>query len=231
MMGHMPDQVTRLHVIRHGETEWNTVSRIQGHTDITLNDTGRWQADRLAQAMMDEEIHAIYSSDLQRAQQTAWAIAQALQKPLTLDTSLRERHFGRLEGRTQTEIAALWPEEARRWRERDPAYGPEGGETLQGFYDRCVSALTRLAQQHPGESIAVVAHGGVLDCFYRAANRLPLHAPRSWSINNASVNRLLYSPEGFSMLAWGDSRHLETDDVSRSQNLDETTDGAVDRSN
>ncbi len=221
----MPDQVTRLFVIRHGETAWNLETRIQGHIDIPLNDKGRWQAERLALALQNEGIEAIYSSDLLRAQHTAQAIAQATGLPLTLDTALRERHFGRLEGKTQEEVAALWPEEALRWRQRDPAYGPEGGETLQDFYERCVGAITRLASQHPGQAIALVAHGGVLDCFYRAANRVPVEVPRSWKVTNASINRLLYSPEGFSMVAWADDAHLDDDIV-----LDESSDGAVARS-
>jgi len=218
----MPDQVTRLLVIRHGETAWNRETRIQGHIDIPLNDTGRWQARQVAQALQDEGLHAVYSSDLQRAQDTAQAIAQASGVALVVDVQLRERHFGSLEGLTQDEITQTRPDEARRWRERDPAYGPDGGETLQAFYDRCVSALTRLAQQHPGQTIAVVAHGGVLDCFYRAANRVALHAPRTWKVTNASINRLIYHPEGFAMLSWADNRHLEADVV-----LDETTDGQV----
>jgi probable phosphoglycerate mutase len=141
---------------------------------------------------------------------------------LQLDVQLRERNFGRLEGLTQEEVAHRWPEENGRWRAREPGYGPEGGETLQGFYDRCIGVLTRLAHAHLGQTIAVVAHGGVLDCFYRAANRVPLEAPRNWHINNACINRLLYTPEGFGMLAWGDARHLE--DMPA---LDETTDGAM----
>ncbi len=225
----MSDHVTRLLLIRHGETAWNTQARIQGHIDIPLNDKGRWQAERLAQALVDEEIHAIYSSDLARARHTAEALAQAAGLPLQLDQTLRERHFGRFEGMTQEEVASQWPEEARRWRERDPAYGPEGGETLQSFYDRCLGALTRLARQHPGQSVAVVAHGGVLDCFYRAANGLELDLPRSWKITNASVNRLLFNGEGFSLVGWADNRHLDEPDADGSASLDERTDGMVAR--
>ncbi len=221
----MPDQhITRLLVIRHGETAWNTESRIQGHIDIPLNDKGRWQAERVGVALADEQaLDAIYSSDLQRACLTAQAIADARQLPITLDATLRERHFGHFEGKTQAEIAAHWPEDARRWRERDPSYGPEGGESLQDFYQRCIEAVQRVAAQHPGETIAIVAHGGVLDCLYRAATGVALDAPRTWHINNASVNRLLYSPEGLSLLAWGDTRHLDEGGPA----LDEATDGAT----
>ncbi len=218
----MSDHITRLLVIRHGETAWNLEARIQGHTDIPLNEHGRWQAERLALALADEGVDAIYTSDLQRARDTAQAVARATGLTLQLDQGLRERNFGRLEGMTQNQVALLWPEEGRRWRERDPTYGPEEGETLQSFYQRCVDTAERLAQLHPGQTVALVAHGGVLDCFYRAANHIPLQAPRTWTIGNVSINRLLYSPEGFSLLGWADTRHLD-DDVS----LDETSDGDV----
>ena len=218
----MPDQLTRLLVIRHGETAWNTEGRIQGHIDIPLNERGRWQAERLAEALLDEGIDTLYCSDLERARHTAEAVSRRLDLPLNLHTGLRERHFGVLEGRTQAEVAADSPEEARRWRERDPAYGPAGGETLQGFYDRCLAVLNNLAHQHLGQTVAIVAHGGVLDCFYRAATGVALQAPRTWVVGNACVNRLLYTPDGLTMLAWADDRHLEDAPA-----LDEATDGGT----
>ena len=102
---------------------------------------------------------------MQRAADTARAIGQAAGVPVNLDVALRERHFGELEGLTHDEINTRWPEQARRWRGRDPDYGPQGGETLKDFHARCVGALTRLAQRHPGQTVVLVAHGGVLDCF------------------------------------------------------------------
>ena len=221
-MGDMSDHITRLLVIRHGETAWNLEARIQGHTDIPLNEHGRWQAERLGLALADEGLDAVYASDLQRARDTGLAVARAAKLELQIDLGLRERNFGRLEGLTQNQVALQWPEEGRRWRERDPNYGPDGGETLQFFYDRCTETAERLAQRHPGQTIALVAHGGVLDCFYRAANHLPLSAPRTWTIGNVSINRLLYSPEGFSLLGWADTRHLDGE-----VGLDETGDGDV----
>lgn len=217
----MSDHITRILAIRHGETAWNQDGRIQGHIDIPLNDTGRWQAQRMAEAVAEEGVDVLYTSDLTRAFETAGAIADVTGLPLTAEPGLRERRFGRFEGMTQVEVAARWPEDGRRWRARDPAYAPEGGETLLDFYERCVQTATRLASQHPGKTVALIAHGGVLDCFYRAANRVALDVPRTWVISNASINRLLYSPEGFSLLSWADVRHLEHG------GLDESTDGAL----
>jgi probable phosphoglycerate mutase len=218
----MTDAVTRLIAVRHGETAWNTQSRIQGHTDIPLNETGLWQAERVGQAVAQEAVHAIYSSDLQRARLTALAIGRSAGLPVQLEEGLRERHFGELEGLTHDEIHARWPDQARRWKQRDPSYGPLGGETLSDFHARCVAQLTRLAQRHLGQTIVVVAHGGVLDCFYRAANGIDLEAPRSWTIGNATINRLLYSPEGLTMVGWADDGHLAGGD-----SLDESSDGAL----
>lgn len=199
----------RLIVIRHGETEWNASARIQGHTDIGLNDTGRWQAERLAQALADEALDAVYCSDLLRAVETASPLAQRTGALLRPDPALRERAFGRFEGVSHAQIAQHWPEEAARWRRRDADFAPpDGGEALGAFYARSVSAAIRLAAAHPGGNIALIAHGGVLDCLYRAAVRLPVEAPRNWLLGNASINRLLYTDQGLALVGWGDDQHL-----------------------
>jgi probable phosphoglycerate mutase len=204
------EQATRVLAIRHGETAWNADGRIQGQLDIPLNGTGRWQAARLKAAVAHEGLSAVYSSDLQRAFTTAQPVAEAAGGVVVVtDVGLRERGFGIFEGHTFTEIETRWPEDAGRWRRRDPGFGPEGGETLVDFYTRVVASATRLASAHPGQTIALVAHGGVLDCLYRAASRVALNAPRSWELGNASVNRLLYSVEGFSLIGWGDVQHLD----------------------
>ncbi len=206
--GDLPEP-TRVVAVRHGETEWNVGSRVQGQLDIPLNAHGRWQADRLAEALVDEGIAAIWSSDLLRARQTAEAVAARLGLPVVTDTGLRERGFGVFEGLTFAEIAERWPVESERWRRRDPAFGAAGGETLADFFARTVAAAGRLAAARPGETIAVVAHGGVMDCLYRAATRVALDAPRSWLLGNASINRLLHTPQGFALVGWSDTRHLD----------------------
>jgi probable phosphoglycerate mutase len=201
---------TRILAIRHGETDWNVAQRMQGHTDIPLNDLGQAQAQRLAQALGDEDLQAIYASDLLRARMTAAPLAVARGLSVHLDQGLRERCFGDFEGHTYTQIDTLWPQAAAAWRTRDLAFEPPGGgESLPAFHERCLDAVRRIVQRHRGESIALVAHGGVLDMFYRSASRAGLQAPRTWQLGNASINRLLWADEGLMLVGWNDAQHLE----------------------
>ena len=203
-------QATRIIAVRHGETAWNVDTRIQGHLDIALNDTGHWQARQVARALADEPLAAVYTSDLQRAHATAQAIAQASGAPLVAEPGLRERSFGELEGRTFAEIEAELPEQARRWRQRAPHFAPAGGETLVQLRERIAATTHRLAAQHTEQLIVLVAHGGVLDMLYRLATGLDLQAPRTWLVTNASINRLLWTPQGLTLVGWADTQHLDT---------------------
>ena len=208
-------QATRVLAIRHGETAWNVDTRIQGKLDIGLNEKGRSQAERLGAALAKNQAHepiaAIYSSDLWRAYDTAMAISKATGVPVVTDEGLRERGFGVFEGKTYAEIESDWPEMALRWRQRDPDFHPEGGESLTLFRDRVLTASQALTARHPGEQIAIVAHGGVMDVLYRAATQQGIQAPRTWALGNAVINRLLWVPTTFSLVGWNDTTHLDDD--------------------
>lgn len=202
--------VTRIVAIRHGETSWNSVGRLQGHTDIELNAHGLWQAQQMAQVLAERDLDAIHSSDLKRALQTAQALAQTTGLPLEVSDQWRERSFGSFEGQSFADIEASDPESARRWRAREPDFSAPGGESLRQFHARVLAQLNTIAARSAGQHIAIVTHGGVLDVLYRHANGLALDAPRSWRIENASINRFLWSPESFSMVGWADNAHLDT---------------------
>ena len=215
-MSHAMTGATRIIAIRHGETAWNVDTRLQGHTDIGLNERGQWQAQRAAEALADEDIAAIYSSDLSRASATAQAIAdkstrlELAARQLRLITGLRERGFGVFEGQTYAQIASDWPEDSKRWRQRDPHYAPQGGESLTQLRDRIMHAVNTIAAQHMGEQILLVAHGGVMDTLYRLATRQDIESPRNWELGNAAINRLLWTPDGLSLVGWADEQHLDT---------------------
>ena len=217
-------QATRIIAVRHGETAWNVDARIQGHLDVPLNGTGQWQARQLARALAHEPIAAIYASDLQRAHATAQEVADATGAPLVADPGLRERSFGELQGRTFVQIEADLPEQALRWRKRDPDFAPEGGESLTALRERIAATTHRLAAQHMGGLVLLVAHGGVLDVLYRLATGQALQAPRTWLLTNAAINRLLWTPQGLSLVGWADAQHLESNnDSDGDTSRDETT--------
>ena len=205
------NEPTRIVAIRHGETTWNVDTRIQGHLDIPLNATGRQQAARMAHALRDEPIAAVYASDLTRAWETAEYLGRAHGLEVTAEEGLRERGFGDFEGKTFAEIEALLPDQSMRWRKREPEFAPPGGESLLALHRRVVEAAERLAARHRGELIALVGHGGVMDVLYRVATRLEIQAPRTWALGNAAINRLLWTPEGFTLVGWADTQHLDED--------------------
>lgn len=203
-------EATRIIAVRHGETAWNVDARIQGQLDIGLNDTGRWQAQRVGQALAGEPISAVYSSDLGRAHATAQSIATSVGLPVVPHEGLRERSFGIFEGKTFDEIHGIWPEHAQNWRKRDPQWQPpEGGESLLQLRERVTSTVHALAARHAGGQIVVVAHGGVLDTLYRVATGQEVNSPRTWQLPNGAINRLLWTPRGFTLVGWSDTQHLE----------------------
>lgn len=204
-----PLAYTHLIVIRHGETAWNRERRLQGQLDIPLNDTGLAQAQALAAALAGEPIDAVYSSDLSRAMQTAGPLAGTLGLAVRAEPRLRERCYGALEGMTYAEVAEQRPEDFARWQARVPDYAPDNGESLAAFHERVVEIALSLSRRHPGERIALVAHGGVLDCLYREATGMTLEAPRQHELLNASVNRLRSDSTRLTLAQWGDVAHLE----------------------
>lgn len=204
---------TTILLIRHGETAWNAVRRLQGHIDIALNPEGERQAAALARALAAEKLDAIVSSDLQRAMQTAQAVA-GLHADLTLhtDARLRERAYGVFEGMLYQDIAQQYPDDFARWQARDvEAVMPAGGrvaESFHQFYDRAIGGLHAVAAGHPGQTVAVVAHGGVLECAYRAARGIQLDSPRDFQVKNASINRFTVIDGKLRLDSWGEVAHL-----------------------
>lgn len=208
--------MTDILLIRHGETAWNAVRKLQGHLDIPLNAEGRRQAKALAAGLQHEKLAAIISSDLQRAMQTAGEIGRLQGLPTRIDPALRERCFGDFEGKLYTELPEIYPEEYAHWRSRDPDFHFPAkhddqnniGESIREFQERTINCITHYAAQFTGQKIALVAHGGVLECAYRSAMNLPLNAERTITIFNASINRFRYQDGHLSLISWGDIEHL-----------------------
>lgn len=205
---------TELIVVRHGETHWNVEGRIQGYSaDSALTPRGLAQARAVGERLGGEGIEALFSSDLGRTRQTLQPIIDATGLAAGFDVLLRERSYGEFEGRTYAEIEREFPEAWLRFKSRDPHFALPGGESLAQFQERVVAAFGSVVQQAGGRRVAVVTHGGVLGALYRHVNRLPLDAPREWSMFNASINRILVENGRWSVLRWGDVSHLPEDSL------------------
>ena len=200
---------TTLWFVRHGETDWNTQSRIQDTTDIPLNETGLRQARLISTRLSGVSIDAIYSSPLARAEQTAMPLAGRLDLPIHRVDGLSERNFGSFQGKTPSEIAIEDPDNYRRWQDRDEMFVPSGGESLVQFRDRVSRSILDLVHTRAGQVIVVFTHGGVLDMIYRLAHDLELSLPRTWPVANAAIHHVVATSEAFRVEAWGITDHLE----------------------
>ena len=208
-MHHIPNPVqTRICFIRHGETDWNVEKRIQGHTDIELNETGRSQALAMAFNAAHHRFHAIYSSDLARARETAQVLAQREEHQVKLLPQLRERHYGIFQGITAAQGAERHPAAYAHYTARDLDYDFENGESLRGFAERVAEGVAWLVRHHSGQTIAAVSHAGVLDILYRRATGRPLDTPRDFKIPNCALNWFHFDGQGWHLESWADRHHL-----------------------
>ena len=203
---------TNIILIRHGETAWNAERRLQGHLDIPLNAEGERQAALLAEALAPERIDLLVASDLQRAHQTAQAVATLRAMPVHIEPGLRERCYGGFEGLLYAEIEQRFPVQFAAWQGRDiDGILPDGknrGETYRQFFDRATAAILALAAAQRGKTVDMVAHGGVLECAYRLALGLSLETPRDFKVYNASINRFRIEEGRLVLESWGEVAHL-----------------------
>lgn len=200
--------ITRVIVIRHGETEWNVARRIQGQGDSRLTAEGIEQAEALARRLSREKFDVLISSDLGRAMQTARHIAELSPHEVVPDARFRERNFGAGEGLTYDEIDQRFPNAFSRVGEVDPDYAIPGGESRRQFHERVAKAFESVVREHAGKTVVVVAHGGVLATFYRYIHDIGLEAPHAIPIANASYNALRHDGGAFAVEAWADTDHL-----------------------
>ena len=199
--------MTHLYLIRHGRSTWNAEGRIQGHADPPLDDMGRQQAQALAARLYTENLQMVYSSPLLRASQTAELICAAGQWPLRLDERLKERHTGDWTGLTGDEVdARLAAAPDYDWR----VLGPPGGESTLALMARAAEVFAEIVAAHPGQKVAVVSHGGLLDAYLRHALGIAHDRPVHFRFGNTALARLVLKDGHVRLLSLGDERHVET---------------------
>jgi probable phosphoglycerate mutase len=204
-------ETTRFCLVRHGETDWNVARRLQGHTDIPLNPNGMAQAIQMAKALkaIDLQFDVLYSSDLQRAANTAGAIEEKFGIKAIVDRQLRERHLGALQGLTTNEGPQLKPDLWAIHLNRNLDHTLEGGESIKQFANRIHKALENIRMLHTGKTILLVSHGGALDMMYRLASNQSLESEKAVAVPNASLNWISHNGQSWQVVKWADTSHLK----------------------
>lgn len=189
--------MTLLYLVRHGETDWNQARRIQGSTDIAINDHGRDQARATGKLLARREWDAVYASPLSRAFETASIIAAeiGLGEPQVVE-ALVERNYGEAEGLTGAEMDERFPD----------GTDVPGRESREEVTERALSALHALAAEHPGEALVIVSHGGLIRCVLNAVGSSPIKEP----IRNGSVHSVRHADGGLELIAFDDPIELDS---------------------
>ena len=200
--------MSRLLLVRHGDTELNSAERYWGHTDVELSAAGLRQAERLRDRLATEKINAIYSSDLLRASVTAKIIASRHQLDVITCAELQEINFGDVEGLTFDEISRLYPEVTKLWVERSLKLEYPGGESLDQFNNRVSKFQDRLEKHAAEETILIVAHSGVLRTLVCQLLGIELRYRWQFRLDFASLSIVETYPQGAVLSLLNDVSHL-----------------------
>lgn len=207
---------TSITLVRHGETEWNVLRRLQGRQNSELTPYGLEQAELTAEALKNRNFDILYTSDLKRALVTAEIINRYHNLEVKVDSTLSERNFGVMEGLTREVLQDKFPEVYSGYMARKEDYQIPGGESLIEYTEKVRQSLQNIIRKYKGKRILIITHGGVLDCIMRIIFNYPMSAPRSFSIYNASINRISVKDDEWFLEVWGDISHQK----SKSLNLE-----------
>lgn len=203
----MENKKTFVYFVRHGETDYNAVNRIQGQTDIPLNEAGLLQAECAGKRLKSKHFDVIYSSDLNRAMVTAQKIADG--RKIIPDERLREWDLGHWQGKLMSEVRELYPEEVAVLGERVDIVVKDGESALQ-LRDRAAAFVTEIVRKHPGKEILCVTHGGFMRTFLMYAFGME-HYPKA-QVDNTSFCCFSTADGGetWQLVFWNDINHLAT---------------------
>lgn len=199
---------TEIILIRHGETEWNSQQRMQGHSNSDLSSVGQAQIQALGQWMKNVPFDHIYSSDSLRAKQTAEAITQFSGHELKIDLRLREKNLGVFEGLTSEEARERHPEVFRLFKTAGSKYVIDEGESTQQLQDRALEIVEEIRIKHPEERVLLVTHGGFIRVVMKHSLGLSLETPTRFLIRNTGVFRLVWEDKWI-VSQMGGVSHLE----------------------
>jgi 2,3-bisphosphoglycerate-dependent phosphoglycerate mutase len=195
-----------LYCVRHGETVYNAVGRIQGQTNSELSDLGRRQCQAVAVALARQPIEAVYSSPLKRALEGAQSLADELRLEVRLDDRLMEINAGIFQGLDWNDIEVRYPQEAVRWRTQDPDFRIPQGESRRDVMNRAAAVFAAIREAGHRQA-AVIAHGGLLSAALKVLLGVPAER-NPFSLNNGSISKLGWDKE-VKLLALNLTDHLQ----------------------
>ena len=200
--------MTRIFLIRHGETEWNRQNRLQGNSNIHLSKEGYHQAITLADHPPFQHVDAIYSSDLARAMETASIIAERFNLGVKMMPALREMNFGDWEGREISELVKNFPEDFGKFFTAPERCHPPHGETFLECQARVMIGIREIIAEHENQNVIVVSHGAVIRLVLGAALDMPIHKIWAISQSNVAVNIMRVDDGKFTVELMNSTEHL-----------------------
>ncbi len=205
-------ETTTILLVRHGQTEWNSHGRWQGHADVPLDQTGREQAVAIAQRLARQTewaIDTIISSDLHRAKETASTIGKAINRPLILDPIWRERDMGDFSGLTREQIRTAYPGVLEAERKVLGLIIPNG-ETGNHFWNRGAEAIAKVTREHAGKTVLVVSHGGILHVTVAGLLGMPRKHFGRLRFGNTSLSVMTFGEDQPRLHLLNDTSHLQS---------------------
>lgn len=209
---------TQVYLIRHAEAEGNLNNTFQGRTDAPITERGRVQIALLGERFRKIKLDAVYASPLQRAKNTAMAVAATQNLPVIEREGLLEIDGGAFEGKCWSEIPLLYPEEHDIWANRPYEFQAIHGESMRTVYDRMKRAVAEIVRENAGGTVAVVSHGCAIRAYlcYAAGRPFSCVGEEGWAgLENTSVALLEYDDEGTPRIVYrGDASHLSEDTMT-----------------
>lgn len=200
--------MTSIYLIRHGETEWNKISKVQGQIDIELSENGVRQAKLLAKRLSMEKIDAIYASNLKRARQTAAIIAEYHKHEILEREDIREISLGPWEGLTVDEIRIKYSEHYRVYREDPFNFNMPGAETFTKLADRTYNAIVSIVKENTDKTIIVVSHGNAIKAAIMRILDIDIKHYTKFRISNASISVVNFYESGAAINSLNNTEHL-----------------------
>jgi len=201
--------LSRLFLVRHGNTKLNSAERLWGQTDVELGADGIRQAERLRDRLASEKIDVIYSSNMRRASETARIIASNHHTDIITCVELREINFGKIEGLTFKEVSQLYPKVTEAWTKWSLTLKYPGGESVAQLNNRVSQFLERLGKHTPEETMLIVAHSAPLRMMICHLLGIGIQRWRQLRLELASLSILETYPQGAILNLLNDTSHLE----------------------